>query len=592
MGLMGPTDRDALPSPDAGFEGFAPEIAVQSGNPEALKYGKIWQHPEYRKIAPGEQLAQVFLAQARPKTGASVIDFGCGTGRGALMLAVLGGLNVTMVDFVRNSLDDDVRAMLDTQAHVLRFVKADLEKPLPVAAEYGFCTDVLEHIPPAKVEAVLNNVLRAAQHVFFSISTVDDSCGQLIGEPLHLSVHPYPWWLAQFNARDCVVHWSKETPGAALFYVTAWQDGAALVAAGALNIAEEQVKVNVRANTGPHRVDTMMTDPTGICMHEGSCERAGHAAALALLHRAGAAYTEGRSDLLDLTLRNVEAVTFGPFEAVHEAEENRADGVRVGYWWGNSNRYWPFSLAEWESAVPRWAQVTPHETNDAEVMILGGGPSIAAFEDDIRAKRADGIKVVTLNGAYKWALDRDLGPVTQIMVDARPFNARFVQPIDPKNLYLIASQCDPSVLEGLPKDRTLLWHTSTELIKEILTEAYPGGWWSIPGGSTVLLRAIPLLRMLGFRKFHLFGCDSCLGDEERHHAYAQPENDGALVMNVTVGGRVFQCAPWMASQATEFLDLVKFLGEEIELEVHGDGLLSWTLEYAAQLQADREMTLP
>ncbi len=63
--------------------------------------------PEYRVVAPGEHLAQQFLAQARPRKGASVIDFGCGTGRGALMLAVLGGLNVTMVDFARNCLDDE-----------------------------------------------------------------------------------------------------------------------------------------------------------------------------------------------------------------------------------------------------------------------------------------------------------------------------------------------------------------------------------------------------------------------------------------------------------------------------------------------------
>lgn len=537
--------------PDAGFEGFAPELAIGTGNPEAEKYGRMWAHPEYRKVAPGEQLAQAFLAQARPKTGASVIDFGCGTGRGGLMLAVLGQMNVTLVDFVRNSLDDDIRAMLDAQAHALRFVKADLERPLPVAAEYGFACDVLEHIPPDKVNDVLNNILLAAQHVFFSISTVDDSCGQLIGEALHLTVRPYAWWLAQFNARDCVVHWSQEIAGAALFYVTAWQTGQAIVDSGVLNTSEEQVKANVRANT--------------------------------------------------------------------------AQG---------------------------WAQVQPHETNDVEVMILGGGPSIAAFEDDIREKKAAGVKLVTLNGAYKWALDRGLGPVTQIMVDARPFNARFVQPIDPACLYLIASQCDPSVLQvwrlriaaadpgvfvksirggdlvlgdgdrpfefrteaaalvaaerlraagyeqyevvrdGLPKDRTLLWHTSTELIRDILNAAYPKGWWTIPGGSTVLLRAIPLLRLLGFKRFHLYGCDSCLGDEERHHAYSQPENDGAFVMNVTVGGRVFACHPWMASQATEFLDLVKFLGDEIELEVYGDGLLSWTLEHAAQLQADEESTWP
>ena len=47
--------------------------------------------PEYRKDAPGEKVAHEFLAQAKPKGGASVLDLGCGTGRGGLNLAFFGG---------------------------------------------------------------------------------------------------------------------------------------------------------------------------------------------------------------------------------------------------------------------------------------------------------------------------------------------------------------------------------------------------------------------------------------------------------------------------------------------------------------------
>src|SRR3990172_3916245 len=110
----------------AGFEGAAPVVTIGAGNPEALKYGRLWAHPEYRTVAPGEQLAQVFLAQAHPKPGAEVLDFGCGTGRGALMLALLGGARATPLAFVNNCLDEEGRAMLTTQAHALPFLKADL----------------------------------------------------------------------------------------------------------------------------------------------------------------------------------------------------------------------------------------------------------------------------------------------------------------------------------------------------------------------------------------------------------------------------------------------------------------------------------
>ena len=172
-------------------------------------------------------------------------------------------------------------------------------------------------------------------------------------------------------------------------------------------------------------------------------------------------------------------------------------------------------------------------------------------------------------------------------MDARAFNARFTKPVIDGCKYLLASQCDPSVFEGLPVDRTFIWHTSTDLIKDLLNAQYEK-WWYVPGGSTVLLRAIPLLRMLGFTRFHLYGCDSCLAAGDAHHAYAQPENDAAVVVPLSVqGDRIFYCHPWMIAQAQEMMDLIRVLGEEIELAVHGDGLLAHMLSAAAGLEEEK-----
>ena len=52
---------------------------------------------------------------------------------------------------------------------------------------------------------------------------------------------------------------------------------------------------------------------------------------------------------------------------------------------------------------------TPHATNDVEVMILGGGPSLGEHLEQIRALRASGVKLVTLNGTYTWAVEHGLG---------------------------------------------------------------------------------------------------------------------------------------------------------------------------------------
>lgn len=461
-----------------GIIGKAPVVSVSNSRPlEKDLYKMMWERPEYRTFAPGEKAVFDFLAQAKPRRGSSVIDLGCGTGRGSLNLAFFGGLDVTMVDFAPNCLDADIVPMLETQKHVMRFLEHDLSQPLPVKAAYGFCTDVMEHIRPHHVDRVLDNCLDACQHVFFQIDTQEDEMGNLVGHRLHLSVHSYEWWLKKFNDRNCVIHWSDKDARYAYFYVTAWMSGDTFVDRGVLNTAEEKIKENVAHN------------------------------------------------------------------------------VKLGF-----------------------QQVQPHATNDVEVMIVGGGPSLADNIEEIRRLREDGVKLIAINNAYKFCVDHGVKPSAMVMVDAREFNNRFVDPVIPECKYFIASQCDPSVFAKLPKEQTYIWHTSADLINEILAAQYDR-WYPIPGGSTVLLRTIPLFRMLGFKRFHIFGCDSCLTGD-KHHAYEQKENDNQPVVPVSLGGKIFECHPWMVSQAQEFIDLIKMMGDEIELDVRG-GLLRHILETGA-----------
>jgi SAM-dependent methyltransferase len=469
---------------EAGVVGSAPIVSIQPINPEASRYRQLWEMDEYRRTSPGEEVAALFLEQARPKPDAEVIDFGCGTGRGGLMLALMGGMKVTLLDFADNCLDEEVAQACQTQPERIKFVRADLTQPIPVTAAYGFCCDVLEHIPTDDVPKVLSNILSAANHVFLNISTEPDNFGPIVfGKPLHLTVRPLSWWLEQLKQFDVTVHWSLDMDGACAFYVSAWMDGSKVVEHGELNCGEDTVRANVKHN------------------------------------------------------------------------------IAAG-----------------------WQQVEPHATNDVEVMIVGGGPTLNGFVDEIRQKRAEGVKLIALNGAYNWCLEHDLAPSAVVVVDARKFNARFTKPVVDGCKYLIASQCDPEVLEELPKDRTYLWHTTAEMIRDLLDEQYEL-WWGVPGGSTVLLRSIPLLRMLGFKRFHLYGCDSCLGKD--HHAYAQPENDSEVVIPVTVSdGRVFRCHPWMVAQAQEFMDLIKFLGDELEIATYGDGLLNHILVTGSKLAED------
>jgi len=525
------------------FIGRAPTVLIQPappkkgngqlfGNPEQLKYEKMWAHEQYRAVAPGENCAQLFLAEARPPAGAHVIDFGCGTGRGAIALAMFGKVKVTLVDFAINCLDPFVYKALSNQGDTLKFIQADLEKPLPVAAQYGFCTDVMEHIPEDKVEIVLKNIMKAAEYVFFQISTTDDACGVLIGEKLHLTVKPPAWWSLKFRNLGAQVNWYKEYDNCVMLYATAWNSAREIAIRGTLNTVKEKLIENIQLST---------------------------------------------------------------------------------------KRGWP--------------QMIPHDRQDRPALVLCGGPSLNDYADEIRQKREGGHSLITVNGAYKWALDHGMVPSAQVMLDGREFNKRFLEPIVENCHYFIASHCDPATFDMVPKGKGLIWHcVDNEELAAPLNEHYgEGAWFYVPGGSTVVLRTIVLLRMLGVWRQELYGFDSCLKEswvcqqadgslvkhdtlghileyntkEEAqqasdtlsndfgvpnvavskygHHAYEQKENDGQSVVKVTCGGRIFYCNTWMVSQAHEFMDQVKFMGNEVELAVHGDGLIAHIIKTGAEL---------
>jgi len=175
---------------------------------EQEKYQSMWQFDLYRETSPGERIAEFFLDMVKPD--GLVIDFGCGTGRGALAIHDAGH-EVLCLDFASNCRDEE--------AMKLPFLQWDLTQPIPSRSVYGYCTDVLEHIPTDDVKDVLANIMEASEKVFFQISTVDDVYGDLIDTPLHLSVFPHGiWeeWLSELGN----IEWSQDQGTASLFYVT------------------------------------------------------------------------------------------------------------------------------------------------------------------------------------------------------------------------------------------------------------------------------------------------------------------------------------------------------------------------------------
>lgn len=230
-------------------------------------------------------------------------------------------------------------------------------------------------------------------------------------------------------------------------------------------------------------------------------------------------------------------------------------------------------------------QIWRQPENMDRVALVGSGPSIHETEAElVDLIHNQGAKLVTLNGAFEWALNRNLKPSAQIVLDARPSTARFVRTYIPSCRYYIASQCHPDVWKTVADYQYVgIWHavaSEESPLRAILDDYYVGHWMGIPGGTSVATRAIGLLRTLGYLRYDIFGVDSCWL-EGQHHAVEQPENeqDRRITFDVFPTGQrelatAFDVAPWHIAQFQDILQIIRFSGSKFLLNFHGRGLVA------------------
>jgi 6-hydroxymethylpterin diphosphokinase MptE-like len=250
-------------------------------------------------------------------------------------------------------------------------------------------------------------------------------------------------------------------------------------------------------------------------------------------------------------------------------------------------------------------QAMPYSQNDDTVLLVCGGPSLNSTTPDLVQSYWRGGKVVTVNGSYNWCIERNIKPSATVVLDAREFNKRFIEPAVVGCRYLLASQCHPATFAAARGRDVILWHALSTGDDELaMLDRYYGkkgegeqtvrNHWPVTFGTTVGLRAISLLRMLGYKRFEIFGLDSCWLDLA-HHGYAQPENDGEDRFNVWTRpegrddlAQRFICSPWQAKQADDFLQLIKERGELFQLFVHGPGLIATMIRTGAELERESQ----
>jgi len=208
-------------------------------------------------------------------------------------------------------------------------------------------------------------------------------------------------------------------------------------------------------------------------------------------------------------------------------------------------------------------------SHDGTIVLCGSGPTLANFAEEIRAEKAKGRPIVAIKGAHDWLVDQGIEPDLYVTLDPRD-RRNTVQRATENTVYMIASRCPPSMFDHLKDRRVIIWHSYSS--EEELRYFKGSGRELIGGGSTSGLRAMNIGYLLGFRKFVLYGFDSC-------NTGTQKRIDGSQTgktIDIFVGGPngpKFTCNLSMAQQAKDFQMAYTYL-PDITVESHGDGLIT------------------
>lgn len=199
-------------------------------------------------------------------------------------------------------------------------------------------------------------------------------------------------------------------------------------------------------------------------------------------------------------------------------------------------------------------------------VIVGGGPSIKNFIEDLQQRQAHGQTIVALNNSWEWCEKNSISVSYHVMVDARPENEDFI-PKSQAIHKLYATQCHPKV----SRFADTLWSALVMGLVPFFDKTHDMFW--IGAGTTVGIRSIYLMYAMGYREFHIYGFDSCYAGASGH-AYEQTLNKGERIIDIDVCGRKFKAAPWMVTQMHDFLEAVEHMTAiGCTFTIHGDGLL-------------------
>ncbi len=165
---------------------------------EKARYVEVYKEG-YPSTGYSQDLAQFIARTAHCYD--KLLDIGCGHGRVVADLRTAGyrcqGVDITLAGVPESHIQPSERHVSLNAFHeapLWRMPFADNE------FDYTFSTDVLEHLPPAMVDAAIDEIYRVTRVETLHSIAIIPSGGK--HRDLHLMVKPISWWKKKFVTRQ------------------------------------------------------------------------------------------------------------------------------------------------------------------------------------------------------------------------------------------------------------------------------------------------------------------------------------------------------------------------------------------------------
>lgn len=512
----------------------------------------------------------------------TVLDYGCGKGNLA-------------------------KALADTGADIREYdpaIPGKTKKPAP--AELVTCTDVLEHIEPACLDAVLRDLRRVTERrLFVTIYTKPSRKTLADGRNAHLLVKDGAWWRAKLLRYFRVLAWAERGPTVAAELVAKPRVGRQkrgkrrpLTPEMDVFIKTLQAQINIASDDFSQLRTTAMFECVGdepadlqvscdVLEDQPDIEAA--IASLALNTRK-AAYIGVKLSHLVTEWDWIRAIE-QRFRIAQTQRLNRDGVTRLLVTASPGLSVQGVTAVGAVASDDRWTQVEAacklfpkrvelSQRHGRRAVVACYGPSLAGTLDQLAALRCENVDVISVSGAHDYLLRHGITPRFHIECDPRAHKADNIAAGVDGVTYLMASCCHERMLDKVADQDVRLWHVATIEHAPRLTEAGESPKHMISGGGSVGLRAIPLLYAMGYRDLSFFGMDCSFSDDGEAQWAGPHAGKRQDVVECDCGGRIFMTSPVLLTYATNFFESVQ-KAPDLNVKLYGDGLL----QHWARLQS-------